>query len=65
MYYITKMGIFMIQSTVMFTDNQAVIALAGGQGDYRRGKHIDIRHHFIRDHLQRGTLDIAYIPSEQ
>ena len=65
MYYITEMGISTIQPTVMYSDNQAAIALADGQGDYRRAKHIDIRYHFIRDHLQRGTLEIAYIPSER
>jgi len=64
MYYITEMGILSIQPTVMHSDNQAAIALANGQGDYRRAKHIDIRYHFIRDHLQRGTLELIYIPSE-
>jgi len=52
MYYITEMGISTIQPTVMYSDNQAAIVLADGQGDYRRAKHIDIRYHFIRDHLQ-------------
>ena len=65
MYYITEMGISTIQPTVMYSDNQAAIVLADGQGDYRRAKHIDIRYHFIRDHLQWGTLEITYIPSER
>jgi hypothetical protein len=49
----------------MYTDNQAAIALADGQGDYRRAKHIDIRYHLVRDHLERGTVEITYIPSEK
>ena len=52
MYYIIEMGISTIQPTVMYSDNQVAIALADGQGDYQRAKHIDIRYHFIRDHLQ-------------
>ena len=48
------------QSKHPVNDNQAAISLADGQGDYRRAKHIDIRYHFIRDHLQQGTLEIAY-----
>ena len=64
MYYITEMGILTIQPTVMYSDNQVAIVLADGQGDYRRAKHIDICYHFIRDHLQRGNLEIIYIPSE-
>ena len=65
MYYITELGLSLIQPTITFTDNQAAIALADGEGDYRRAKHIDIRYHFIRDHLQRGTVQINYIPSEK
>jgi hypothetical protein len=65
MYYITELGISLVQPTITFTDNQAAIALADGEGDYRRAKHIDIRYHFIRDHLLRGTLEINYIPSEK
>jgi hypothetical protein len=65
MYYITELGISLIQPTITFTDNQAAIALADGEGDYRRAKHIDIRYHFIRDHLLRGTVEINYIPSEK
>jgi hypothetical protein len=65
MYYLTELGILLIQPTITFTDNQAAIALADGEGDYRRAKHIDIRYHFIRDHLHRGTVEINYIPSEK
>src|SRR5947207_394352 len=65
MYYLTELGILLIQPTIAFTDNQAAIALADGEGDYRRAKHIDIRYHFIRDHLQCGTVEINYIPSEK
>jgi hypothetical protein len=65
MYYITESGIATIQPTVMYSDNQAAIVLAYRQGDYRQAKYIDIRYHFICDHLERGTLNIIYIPSEK
>jgi hypothetical protein len=65
MYYITELGISTIQPTVLFSDNQAAIVLAHGQGDYRQAKHIDIPYHFIRDHFERGTLNIVYIPFEK
>jgi hypothetical protein len=47
MYFITELGISLIQPTITFTDNQAAIALADGEGDYRRAKHIDIRYHLF------------------
>jgi hypothetical protein len=65
MYYITELGISLIQPTILYSDIQAAIALADGQGDYRRAKHIDIRYHFIQDHLQGGTVETNYIPSEK
>jgi hypothetical protein len=65
LYYLTELGISTVMPTIAFTDNQAAIALADGEGDYRRAKHIDIRYHFIRDHLQRGTVEIDYIPSKK
>jgi hypothetical protein len=65
MYYLTELGISQIQPTIVFTNNQAAIALADREGDYRRAKHIDIRYHFIRDHLQHSTVEINYIPSKK
>jgi hypothetical protein len=64
-YIITELGILTIQPTIMYSDNQAAIAIARNEGDYRRAKHIDIRYHFIRNHLQNGRLELVYIPSEQ
>jgi hypothetical protein len=34
MYYLTELGISLIQPTIAYTDNQAAIALADGKGDY-------------------------------
>jgi hypothetical protein len=29
--------------------------------EYSRTKHIDIRYHFMRDHQQKGNIEIAYV----
>jgi len=31
---------------------------------YSRAKHIEIKHHFIRDYVQKGILDIQFIDTE-
>jgi hypothetical protein len=29
--------------------------------EHSRTKHIDIRYHFLRDHQQKGDIEIAYV----
>jgi hypothetical protein len=48
------------KSTIIRCDNQSAIALARDAQFHARTKHIDIRHHFIRDKLEDGTIDIIY-----
>jgi len=31
---------------------------------HSRAKHIEIKHHFLRDYVQRGILDIQFIDTE-
>ena len=28
-------------------------------------KHIEIRHHFIRDHVQKGTIDLQFVSIDE
>jgi len=28
-------------------------------------KHIEIKHHFIRDHVQKGTLDLQFVSTDE
>jgi len=40
-----------ISATIIFADNQGCIALTRNPVNHSRAKHIDIRHHFIREHV--------------
>jgi hypothetical protein len=35
--------------------------MADNPVEHSRTKHIDIRYHFLRDHQQKGDIEIAYI----
>jgi hypothetical protein len=48
----------------LLCDNESAIRLADNPAEYSRTKHIDIRHHFLRDHQQRGDIDIYLISTE-
>ena len=44
-------------------DNQGAIAMARNPVGHKRSKHIDIRHHFIREAVQTGTISLTYCPT--
>lgn len=48
----------------IFCDNLGAIHLAKNNITSQRSKHIDIRHHFIRSHIQDKTVTIEYLPTE-
>lgn len=50
---------------VIHCDNQSAIAVAKNGGYHPRTKHIDIRHHFIRDALERGDINVTYVSTDQ
>ena len=49
---------------VILEDNQACIAMAKNPLFHRRTKHVDIRHHFIRELVQKGVIELTYCPTE-
>ncbi|KAJ3531525.1 hypothetical protein NM688_g7562 [Phlebia brevispora] len=51
-------------ATTIFTDNQAAIALAHDNQFHARSKHIDIRHHFVRECIESNDLAVTHCPSE-
>ena len=51
--------------TVIFEDNQSTIAMAKNPQFHGRAKHIDIRHHFVREQLAHGTIQLEYCPTTE
>jgi len=44
-------------------DNRGAIALTKNTKDHGKVKHIDIRHHYIRELLEAGTIAVEQVPS--
>jgi hypothetical protein len=42
-------------------DNESAIRMADNPIEHSHTKHIDIQPHFLRDHQQKGDIDIAYV----
>jgi hypothetical protein len=49
--------------TDLYSDNQSAIALAKNPVSHARAKHIDIRHHFIREAIHDKIVWVQYIPT--
>ncbi|GJY40128.1 retrovirus-related pol polyprotein from transposon TNT 1-94 [Tanacetum coccineum] len=48
----------------IFCDNTSAIAISNNPVLHSRAKHIDIRYHFIRDHILKGDIELHFIPTE-
>jgi hypothetical protein len=48
----------------LLCDNESAIRLEENPIEHSRTKHIDIWHHFLRDHRQRGDIDVCHISTE-
>ncbi|GMF56169.1 unnamed protein product [Phytophthora fragariaefolia] len=56
---LTDMGVLQRNATTIWEDNQGAIA-----GYHARTKHVDIRHHFIRENVKRGTVKAEYVDTK-
>jgi hypothetical protein len=61
---LTDLGFSQKRPTVIYEDNQGAIALAQNPVGHKRTKHIDIKYHFIREHVQSGDVELVYVPTE-
>jgi hypothetical protein len=48
----------------LLCDNESATRLADNPAEHSRTKHIDIRHHFLRDHQQKGDIEVYHISTE-
>ena len=48
----------------IFCDNTNAINLSKNHVHHSRTKHIDIRHHFLRDHVLKGDITLEFISTE-
>jgi hypothetical protein len=49
----------------LLCDNERAIKIAYNPCEHCRTKHIDIRHHFLRDHAIKGDIVISYVRTNE
>lgn len=50
---------------VIFSDNQSAIKLSNNDCYLPRSRHIDIRYHFLKDHVNKLEIKFCYVKGEE
>jgi kynurenine formamidase len=50
-------------TTTIWEDNQSCIAYSQNALVSEKTKHIDMKYHFVKDHVQLGTIKLRYLPT--
>lgn len=51
--------------TTIFKDNQSCLKLIKEEKLSNRSKHIDVHAYFVKDHVDKGTVQCIYYPTEE
>ncbi|KAJ9557263.1 hypothetical protein OSB04_011877 [Centaurea solstitialis] len=49
----------------IYCDSSSAIQIAANPVQHSRTKHIDIRYHFIKDHVEKGNVELFFVESER
>jgi hypothetical protein len=49
----------------LLCNNTSVISVAKNPVFHKKMRHIDRRHHFIRDHVEKGDIEMRHIVAER
>jgi hypothetical protein len=53
------------KSVLLICDSSSAICLAQNPVFHGRAKHIKVRYHFLRDHIEKGDIEMKYIDTER
>jgi hypothetical protein len=53
------------KSVPLMCDNSIAICLAQNPVFHGRAKHIEVRHHFLRDHIEKGDIEMKFIDTQR
>ncbi|GJV16340.1 retrovirus-related pol polyprotein from transposon TNT 1-94 [Tanacetum coccineum] len=55
---------FVFNKIPLYCDNRSAIALCCNNVQHSRSKHIDIRHHFIREQVEKGVVKLYFVTTD-
>lgn len=63
--FVKKHGIDVLSKITVFNDNQSGGKLVENPVFHSRTKHVDIKHHFIRQAIIAYAINIKFLPTEE
>ena len=58
-------GISVVSPIKLHCDNESAVKIANNPVQHDRTKHVEIDRHFIKDHLERKTIELPHVSSEE
>jgi hypothetical protein len=49
----------------LICDNTSVISVAKNLFFHKKIRHVEMRYHFLRDHVENGDIEMRYIDTER
>jgi hypothetical protein len=49
----------------LMCDNTSTISVSRNPDFYKRMRHLERKHHFLKDHIEKGDIEIRYIEIER
>jgi hypothetical protein len=53
------------ERVLLMCDNTSAISVAKNLVFHKRMRHLERRHHFLRDHVEKGDIEMRYIDTER
>ena len=60
-----KLGLLVLQPTVIHKDNKACQLFAVHAGNFNRTQHIYVRYHFVRKRITKGSVRVDYVATPE
>ena len=54
-----------LKQVPLYCDNESAIKIANNPVQHSKTKHIEIHHHFLRDHVVKEDIDIIHVNTEE
>ena len=61
--YLADVGLAQPASTPLFIDNSTAIRIALEEGNHARRKHINVKHHYVREQATEGYIELKWVPT--